>query len=73
MSRKLNYHEELLVELVHFVSYGTGLNLRATKQLLQKPISNRNGMSCLDCLDKEGRAFLNELITYINDAEEAKD
>jgi len=67
--KKLTKNEELLVELVHFMSYGTDMDLKTTKSLLQKPISNKNGRNCLECIHQEGRTFINEIITYINETE----
>jgi len=67
--KALTKNEELLVELVHFMSQGTDLDLKTTKRLLQRPISNKDGRNCLECIEKEGRAFLNEIVTYINETE----
>lgn len=71
MSRKLTNREELLVELIWFISYGTetetGLNLKDTKSFLTKPISSKGGRNCLECLQDEGREFLNELIAFMNE------
>lgn len=71
MIRQLTPKEELLVELVWFLAYGTeqeiGLGLKDTKNFLTKSISSKGGRNCLECLKDEGREFLNELITYINE------
>ena len=74
MSRKLSDFERLLVNLVHFLAYGTqremGLTLRETTHYLQKPIPAKQGKNCLECLEKEGLAFINELKIYINELED---
>ena len=69
MRRKLTDEEELLVELIHFLVNQTGLSAREVKILIEKPMSHRKNMNCLECLASEGRAFLNELKTYINEIE----
>jgi hypothetical protein len=68
--RKLNDKEELLIELVHLLSYGSpkdlGLSLKELKYWLTKPIPTRENRNALECLETDGRAFLNELITFLN-------
>lgn len=69
MARQFTAKEELLTELVYVFTAGTGMPLRQVKQLLQKSMSNKDGMSCLDCLDRDGRKFINEVITFLNESE----
>jgi len=69
MGRRFTKEEELLTELVYIMSAGTGLRLREINQLLQKPMSSHDGLSCLDCLDRDGRKFINEMITFLNESE----
>jgi len=71
--KKLGKHEELLIELIHFLAYGTktetGLTLKDTKNFLTKPIASKGDRNCLQCLREERREFLNELITFINEVD----
>jgi hypothetical protein len=71
MLRKLSSFEILIVELVHYLSYGDqkemGLTLRETKNYLQKSIPHKNGKNCLECLEMEGLTFINELKIYMNE------
>jgi len=70
---KLTPNEELLVELVHYVAYGTeremGLTLKETKLFLTRPIKAKSDYNALECLNSDGRAFINELKTFINASE----
>lgn len=74
MNKKLSEYEELLVELVHYVSSTVnnekGLPAKELKSFLTRPIPHKNGKNCLECLDLEGRAFLNELIVFMNELED---
>ena len=69
MSKTLSPKEELLVELVHLLAFGDademGLNLEEVKRLLLRPINAKNGLNSLECLDQEGRDFLEELKSYL--------
>ena len=67
MAKKLTSYEKNLVELVHFISYKKGLNLKDTYNFLQHPIESKNGKSALDCIRENGRNFLNELRLYMNE------
>ena len=71
MSKKLSDFEKLLTELVHFLAYGNqtemGLTLRETISYLQKPIKSKGGKNCLECLQTEGLAFINQLKIYMNE------
>lgn len=70
---KLSEHEEHLVELVHFLSHGSkkhaGLSLKEVRQFLYKPIASKRGRNSIECLKDEGRAFINEIKTFVNDLE----
>jgi len=74
MSKIMSDYEEKLVELVHFLSRGSkkhqGLSLKEVKELLYKPIISKRGMNSLQCLETEGRSFINELKTFINELED---
>lgn len=67
LNRKLTEQETLLIELVHYMAYGTDLDLNTVKTLLVAPIPGKKGKNCLECLEAEGRAFMNELKTFVND------
>lgn len=71
MSKKLSSYEELLVELVHMITYSedgeAGLNIREVKQFLHKPIYSKDNKNCLELLAKHERVFLNELRLYLNE------
>ena len=72
--------EELLIELVHFLSSGykikdpkdghtyhvSGMSVKEIKNLINKPIPKRGGLTIIECLQKEGRGFFNELKAYLN-------
>lgn len=72
--RELTEYEEYLVELVHFLSFGSrsqyGIPLRDVKKFLVTPVRERQCMTPLDLIEKDGREFLNELKTYINEIED---
>lgn len=68
--RKLTDNEKLLVELVYMLSNQTDLSLKEVKFLLEKPMPAKRGKNCLECLEKDKRAFLNELITYLNEMDQ---
>ena len=64
-SRFLTKEEELLVELVHFLSFGTelehGFKHKEVRDFLITPIKKKGNKSPLELLELEGSAFLNEL------------
>jgi len=68
---KLTPKQKLLVELIHYLAYGTqselGLTLKELEAFLQKPIAAKGGRNCLQCLNDEGLAFINELKTFMNE------
>jgi Asp-tRNA(Asn)/Glu-tRNA(Gln) amidotransferase B subunit len=59
-------YSELLIELVHFVAQ-QGLSLKETKEFLTTKISSKGGKTPLQCLQKQGREFINELRTFVNE------
>ena len=73
MSSKLSDNVKILVELVHYLSYGNekemGFTLKEVLSFLETPIKHKNGKNTLDCIKAEGLAFLNELKTYMNEME----
>jgi len=76
MARQLNKDEELLAELVHYISYSTstdkGLTYKEIKWWLTNPIPHKDGKNALDCLSEEGQAFINEIKTFMNALENRK-
>lgn len=70
MSRKLTEQELLLVELVHFLAYGspleTGLTLKETLRWLEQPISSKQGRNALECLEKEKRQLIREVKRFLS-------
>jgi hypothetical protein len=69
--RKLTEREKLLVELVHILSYGDkiefGLTLEEVLDYLEKPIGRKQNRNALECLDKQGDKFINELRDYLSE------
>lgn len=65
--------EELLIELVHMLAYGSkhemGLTLRETKQLLKKKMSSKGGRTPIECLETNGKSFINEIRTFLNEVD----
>ena len=74
--RELSEFEENLVELVHFLAYGSakerGLTLREVKQFLATTLKDRKGRNVLESLAKDGRSFINELKTFMNEMDDSK-
>lgn len=81
---ELSNRDLLLIELVHLVSSGKvvtdskgrkwieqGLTLSEVLSFLNTPIQSKDRMTALDCIEFEGRSFLNELKSYINNKEQA--
>lgn len=72
--RELTEYEENLIELVHFLSFGSkaqyGLALREVKKFLVTPVRDKRCQTPLDLIEQDGKAFLNELKTFINEIED---
>lgn len=70
MRRELTEFEHLLVELVHFLAYGSdresGLTLRETKRFLTKPIESKDGRNALQVLESEKRRLIRELEAFLS-------
>lgn len=68
---KLTNYEELLIELIVLLTSSkngeAGLSAKEVKSLLSSPLKSKGNLTALQCLKLEGRAFINELITYMND------
>jgi len=66
----LNEYEHLLIELVHYLSYGNdlehGLTPQEIKEWLIHPIPHRGGKTALECLKTEGEKFLEDLRLFIS-------
>jgi DNA-binding transcriptional MerR regulator len=75
--RELSEFEEHLVELIHFLAFGSkkqkGLTIREVKQFLNTPIKDRQNMTPIELIAKDGREFINELKTYLNELEDHLD
>lgn len=73
--RQLTEYEENLVDLVHFLAFGSksqyGLPLREVKRMLMTPVKDRHGMTPLDLIEKDGSLFLNELKTFLNEMDDS--
>lgn len=71
LKSELTIREFLLVELVHFLAYGdeveTGLTLEETIRFLRTPIRSKDGLNSIECLEREGRRFIEELKIYLQD------
>lgn len=69
----MDRRDKLLIELVHFLARGTkeemGLTLRETVAFLTTPIKSKRNKTALECLEKEGRQFINEVIIFVNEIE----
>jgi len=68
--RELTEFESLLIELVHFLAYGTdteeGLTLKETKYFLTQPIASRGGKNAIECLEEDRRRLLKEIKQYLS-------
>lgn len=75
----LTEEEELLIELIQLLAFGKvhiskkgtrwmepGLSSKEIKHFLTKPLSHKQNQTALQCLRKEGRAFINEIISHLN-------
>lgn len=75
--KALTNQEELLVELVHYLTFGSdseqGLPLKEVQKFLITPISSKDGKTPIECLRTEGRAFINELKIFMNETEGFED
>lgn len=69
--RYLTKNEELLVRLVHQLSYGDdmemGLTLKEIKDLLVQPIKRKDKKNALECIELEGEKFLEEFTKFIEE------
>lgn len=67
--RHLSSFEENLVELVHFISFGTelehGLTHKEVRDFLVRPIKRKQGRNALECLADEGPAFIEEIRIHL--------
>lgn len=70
MKRSLTEQEKLLIELIYYMANGTGIPVKDIKTMLEHPMPSKKGKNCLECLEAEGRAFLNEMITFMNELED---
>ena len=72
--RELSEFEENLVEIIHFLAAGSnkhlGLSTREIKRFLITPVKEKQNLTPIELLVKEGKVFINELKTYINEIEE---
>jgi len=66
----MSEYEELLIELIFYLAHGTreemGFDLKEIKHFLKSPIKKYNETP-LERLAKEGRSFINELKTFMNE------
>ena len=69
MKGELTYREALIVELVYELSRGNekelGYSLEEIVMFLRTPIKNKEGLNALECLDSEGRQFIEELVKFL--------
>lgn len=65
--KRLTADQELLIELVWLLSQNSGIDLKTVRTMILKPMKDRKGKNCLECLEADGKAFINELITYLNE------
>jgi hypothetical protein len=68
----LTHREALLIELTYYLSKGdhsaSGLDLKAVFDVLTLPIKSKDGNNAVHCLSTEGREFLNELLSYLDES-----
>lgn len=70
MILKYNGDIEHLVELVHFISYGTGITYKDIYNWLNTPIEKENNRTAIECLEYDGRAFINRIKIHVNSLED---
>ena len=69
MKSELTHREALLVELVHELSKGTeeelGCSLEEIVTFLRTPIRAKDQKNALECLEDDGRDFLNQVLDHL--------
>lgn len=76
--KTMTHQEEVLVELLHFLSSsisqgGCGLSMHECKKMLNTPIASKEGKTAIECIRLQGRVFVNELKIFINELDGYED
>lgn len=68
MNQELTEREALLIELVHYLTYGSeeelGLTLEEVMKFLTARVSQRENMTVLEILGIDGRKFVDEILRH---------
>jgi len=72
--RNLSSFEKDLIELIHLLSRNSrkyqGMTPREVKNFLLSPIASKRGKNALECLEKDGKLFINEIKIFLNEIED---